>query len=134
MPATNPDESNHAVDALVRHPEPGWIGEALGTTVKGLETRLLGEARGFQSTTWLLQLNCDPPDGAPASVILKSETANEAFNTFSRLNNAFVREVGVYTHCTPGSRITSPAFTRLIPASPSGCCWKMSPICAQAIR
>jgi len=101
MPATNPDESNHAVDALVRHPEPGWIGEALGTTVKSLETRLLGEARGFQSTTWLLQLNCDPPGGGPASVILKSETANEAFNTFSRLNNAFVREVGVYTHCTP---------------------------------
>jgi len=34
-------------------------------------------------------------------VILKSETSNEDQNTFSRLNNAFGREVGVYTNCTP---------------------------------
>ena len=37
----------------------------------------------------------------PESVILKSETSNEDQNTFSRLNNAFGREVGVYTNCTP---------------------------------
>jgi hypothetical protein len=88
-------------DATVKRPEPGWIGEALGTTVNSLEAQLLGENRGFQSTTWRLLLNCEPADTAPSSVILKSETANQDFNDFSRLNNAFGREVGVYTHCTP---------------------------------
>lgn len=88
-------------ESVVKHPEPAWIGEALGTTVRSLEARLLGEARGLQSTTWRLQLDCDPPGGGPTSVILKSETANPEFNAFSRLNNAFGREVGVYTHCTP---------------------------------
>ena len=88
-------------EMLVKQPEPQWIGEALGTNVKSLEAKLLGEGRGFQSTTWRLELNCDPPEQGPASVILKSETSNKDFNEFSRLNNAFGREVGVYTHCTP---------------------------------
>jgi hypothetical protein len=95
MSASSPDES------VVKQPKPEWIGEALGTSITSMEARLLGEARGFQSTTWRLLLSCDPPEAGPASVILKSETADEAFNTFSRLNNAFGREVGVYTHCTP---------------------------------
>ncbi|MEB3308434.1 MAG: phosphotransferase [Cyanobacteriota bacterium] len=34
-------------------------------------------------------------------MILKSETSDPAFNSFSRLNNAFGREVGFYSHCTP---------------------------------
>lgn len=88
-------------DSVVKQPEPGWIGAALGTRVTSLEATLLGEGRGLQSTTWRLLLNCDPPDNGPASVILKSETSDQDFNEFSRLNNAFGREVGVYTHCTP---------------------------------
>jgi hypothetical protein len=96
--------------AVVQQPEPGWISEALGTTVTSLEARLLGEARGFQSTTWHLQLTCEQPEAGPASVILKSETADENFNTFSRLNNAFGREVGVYTHCTPRLKDHQPAI------------------------
>lgn len=88
-------------DSVVMQPEPGWIGEVLGTTVRSLEAKLLGEGRGLQSTTWRLQLDCDPSTVGPASVILKSETANRDFNEFSRQNNAFGREVGVYTHCTP---------------------------------
>lgn len=86
---------------VVKLPEPEWIGEVLGTTITGLDTQLLGEARGFQSTTWRLSLRCDPPESGPASVILKSETSDEDFNVFSRVNNAFGREIGVYTHCTP---------------------------------
>jgi hypothetical protein len=89
------------LDGVVQHPEPAWIGEALGITVNSLEAQLLGEGRGLQSTTWRLLLSCEPPAGGPTSLILKSETADQAFNTFSRLNNAFGREVGVYTHCTP---------------------------------
>ena len=88
-------------EMLVKQPEPQWISEALGTNVKSLEAKLLGEGRGFQSTTWRLELSCDPPEQGPTSVILKSETSNKDFNEFSRLNNAFGREVGVYTHCTP---------------------------------
>lgn len=86
---------------IVKLPEPKWIGEALGTSITGLDTKLLGESRGFQSTTWLLNLSCEPPESGPASAILKSETSDEDFNSFSRLNNAFGREIGVYTHCTP---------------------------------
>lgn len=88
-------------ETVVRQPEPGWIGEVLGTTVTGLEAKLLGESKGLQSTAWRLHLRCEPLGSGPASVILKSETANPEFNAFSRLNNAFGREVGVYTHCTP---------------------------------
>ena len=91
-----------AIDpSVVKLPEAGWISEALGTTITGLEAQLLGEARGFQSTTWRLTFRCDPAGSGPTSVILKSETAHEDQNAFSRLNHAFEREVGVYTHCTP---------------------------------
>lgn len=86
---------------MVKNPEADWIGQALGTTITDLEAKLLGEGRGLQSTAWRLDLRCEPPGSGPASVILKSETANQDFNEFSRLNNAFGREVGVYTHCTP---------------------------------
>jgi hypothetical protein len=95
------DPTSELPVGAVKHPEPAWIGEALGTTVRSLEARLLGEARGFQSTTWRLRLDYAPGAGGPGSVILKSETADQDFNAFSRLNNAFGREVGVYTHCTP---------------------------------
>ena len=98
------------LDSVVKHPEPEWIGAVLGTTIRSLEARLLGEARGLQSTTWHLQLDCDPAEGGPASVILKSETSNREFNEFSRQNNAFGREVGVYTHCTPRLRDHQPAI------------------------
>ncbi|MFZ9849059.1 MAG: hypothetical protein ACO3EF_00660, partial [Vulcanococcus sp.] len=61
---------------VVKLPEPEWIGEVLGTTITGLDTKLLGESRGFQSTTWRLNLSCEPPESGPASVILKSETSD----------------------------------------------------------
>ena len=99
MPAALTDESQ-SQESKVRLPEPGWIGEVLGTTVTSLEAKRLGEGKGLQSTAWRLELSCDPPGSGPSSVILKSETANQDFNEFSRLHNAFGREVGVYTHCT----------------------------------
>mgnify|MGYP006276649113 CR=1 FL=1 len=89
------------IDApMVKLPQPGWIGDALHTTITALEAELLGESRGFQSTTWRLKLSFDPPGSGPASVILKSETDDADFNAFSRQNNAFGREIGVYTHFT----------------------------------
>ena len=102
MSAVSLDES------IVKAPEPDWIGSALGLTITSLDAELLGEARGFQSTTWRLGLTCEPPGNGPASVILKSETSDEDFNSFSRLNNAFGREIGVYTHCTPRVRDHKP--------------------------
>ena len=108
------------VDAsLVQRPEPDWIGSVLGTAITGLDARLLGEARGFQSTTWRLALRCDPPGSGPSSVILKSETSDEEFNTFSRLNNAFGREIGVYTHCTPRLQDHRPKIYASQDGSPS---------------
>jgi len=105
--------------AIVKLPEPEWIGEALGTTITGLDAQLLGEARGFQSTTWRLTLHCDPPGSGPDSVILKSETSNEGQNAFSRLNNAFGREVGVYTHCTPRLENHRPVIHAFQESAPS---------------
>jgi len=113
MPTDPPDPS------VVQLPEPEWIGEALGTTITGLEAQLLGEARGFQSTTWRLTLRCDPPGSAPESVILKSETAHEGQNAFSRLNNAFGREVGVYNHCTPRLQRHRPVIYAFQESAPS---------------
>ena len=113
MPSDPPDPS------VVQLPEPEWIGEALGTTITGLEAQLLGEARGFQSTTWRLTLRCDPPGSAPESVILKSETAHEGQNAFSRLNNAFGREVGVYNHCTPRLQRHRPVIYAFQESAPS---------------
>lgn len=121
-------------DAVVKQPEPGWIGRVLGTTVTSLEARLLGKGRGFQSTTWHLQLRCDPPEGGPASVILKSETADQDFNEFSRLNNAFGREVGVYTYCTPRLQDDQ---TSVFATQASGPCWLLLEdltSCVRAIR
>ena len=105
--------------AIVQLPEPEWIGEALGVTITDLKAELLGEARGFQSTTWRLTLRCDPPGSGPESVILKSETSNEGQNAFSRLNNAFGREVGVYTHCTPRLENHRPVIHAFQESAPS---------------
>jgi thiamine kinase-like enzyme len=85
----------------IKTPEPGWIGEVLGTTILDMEIMPMGPARGFQSTTWKLQLTCDPPGSAPETVILKSETTNQEFNELTRLANSYIREVGVYQHLIP---------------------------------
>ena len=34
-------------EMLVKQPEPQWISEALGTNVKSLEAKLLGEGQGI---------------------------------------------------------------------------------------
>ncbi len=94
-------ESQEQATAGVRQPDPEWIGNILGTRIRSLEATLLGESRGFQSTTWHLRLDAETPGSCPASVILKSETSDADFQAFSRLNNAFGREVGIYTHITP---------------------------------
>ena len=85
----------------VKIPEPGWIGEVLGTSIQDLEVMPMGAGRGFQSTTWKLRLKSNPPGSAPETVILKSETTNEEFNELTRLANSYEREVGVYKHLIP---------------------------------
>jgi Ecdysteroid kinase-like family len=97
----SPSDAEVQAQQGVRKPDPEWIGEILGASIRSLEARLLGESRGFQSTTWHLRLEAEIPGSCPASVILKSETSDADFQAFSRLNNAFGREVGVYTHITP---------------------------------
>lgn len=104
---SSPETSGSANEAQelalqgVRRPDPQWIGDILGAEIRSLEASLLSESRGFQSTTWLLQLEAETPGSCPASVILKSEASDPDFQAFSRMSNAFGREVGVYTHITP---------------------------------
>lgn len=120
--SVNPDAAP-AEDSLspssVRQPHPDWISAALGRSIKSLESRILGETRGLQSTTWHLKLQCDPPETGPGSLILKSESADQAFNEFSRLNNAFEREVGFYTHCSPRLRDHQPVVFACQGSAPS---------------
>ncbi len=97
----HPDSLSPLAANTVKLPEAGWIGDVLGTTIASLEIQPMGPSRGFQSTTWKLHLTCEPAGSGPATVVLKSETSNQAFNELSRLHNAFGREVGVYTHCVP---------------------------------
>jgi hypothetical protein len=104
----------------IKTPEPGWIGEALGTTVQAMEIMPMGTARGFQSTTWKLQLTCDPPGSGPETVILKSETTNEEFNELTRLANSYVREVGVYKHLIPRLKNHQPVVYACDASQP---CW-----------
>jgi hypothetical protein len=105
--------------SAVKLPEPGWIGAVLGATITALDAQLLGETRGFQSTTWQLSLRSDPPLSAPASVILKSEASDGERNTFSRLHNAFAREVGVYNHFAPRLQAHRPSIYGCQAAQPS---------------
>lgn len=102
-PERAPSSRNTQEQALqgVRQPDPEWIGDILGAKILSLEATLLSESRGFQSTTWHLRLEAETPGTCPASVILKSEASDADFQAFSRLNNAFGREVGIYTHITP---------------------------------
>ena len=95
--------------SVVKVPEPDWIGDVLGCRIKNLRVNRLGDGRGLQSTAWRLGLEAEPADGCPATLILKSETADPMFNELSRLNNAFEREVGVYQHCTPRLKGYQPA-------------------------
>ncbi len=104
----------------IKTPEPGWIGEVLGTIIQDMKIMPMGPARGFQSTTWKLQLTCDPPGSAPETVILKSETTNEEFNELTRLANSYVREVGVYKHLIPRIKNHQPVVYACDASQP---CW-----------
>ena len=94
--------------SVVKVPEAEWIGDVLGCRIKNLRADRLGDGRGLQSTAWRLGREAEPADGCPATLILKSETADPMFNELSRMNNAFEREVGVYQHCTPRLKLPVP--------------------------
>ncbi|MEI6032600.1 MAG: phosphotransferase [Synechococcaceae cyanobacterium ELA739] len=85
----------------IQLPEREWISEVLGVSVHAMEVRPMETGRGFQSTTWQLLISCDPPGSPPRSMVLKSETTNPDANEFTRLNQSFQREVGVYNHLVP---------------------------------
>ena len=85
----------------IKLPETAWIAEVLGTAISAMEVRVLDRSRGFQSTTWQLQLGCKPPGSGPESLVLKSETSDPDAHEFSRVNHSFQREVGVYQHLVP---------------------------------
>ena len=103
----------------IKNPERGWIGDVLGTTIQDMEIMPMGAARGFQSTTWKLQLKSDPPGSAPRTVILKSETTNEEFNELTRLANSYAREVGVYKHLIPRIKNHQPVVYACEASQPS---------------
>lgn len=76
--------------------EPAWLSEQLGCEVVGLEEELIGQERGFLSTTRRLHLRTDPVGSGPASVVFKCESGDPLFQGVARERRAFEREVGFY--------------------------------------
>ena len=120
MDALKPEPAPSLELKAIQRPEPGWISEVLGTTIRAMEVRALESGKGFQSTTWQLLLSCDPADSAPRSLVLKSETGNPEANAFTHLNRSFQREIGVYNHLVPRLKNHQPVIYGCSDSQP---CW-----------
>lgn len=92
LPAQLPEQEPVAI----RTPERQWLSEVLGVCISDLQTRVVGESRGFISTTWQLRLSTDPPGLLPATLVLKSESSNPMFHALGRERRSFEREIRFY--------------------------------------
>jgi len=66
-----------------------------------MESRVIGDSRGFISTTWQLLIATDPPGLLPTSMVLKSESSNPVFQTLGRERRSFEREISFYRELAP---------------------------------
>ena len=73
---------------------------ASGTRVVSVESTVIGEGVGYLSSVARVKLGYDPPgaveNGAPASVVVKIEPANEVFRRLGQQFHAFEREIRFY--------------------------------------
>jgi hypothetical protein len=85
----------------IRTPAAPWLSEVLGVRLSEVRSEVIGNSRGFLSTTWRLQLRTDPPGLLPESLVLKSESANPLFQALGRERRAFEREIRFYRDLAP---------------------------------
>lgn len=76
----------------IRTPERQWLCEVLGASITDVQARVIGDSRGFISTTWQLSLSTDPPGVLPVTLVLKSESSNPLFQALGRERRSFERE------------------------------------------
>jgi hypothetical protein len=82
--------------SAIRTPDRDWLSQVLGVSITDLQARVIGESRGFLSSTWQLSLGTDPPGRLPATLVLKSESANPLFQALGRERRSFDREIRFY--------------------------------------
>lgn len=80
----------------IRTPDPEWLAQVLGVSISHVEAQVIGDSRGFISTTWQLRLSTDPPGSLPPSLVLKSESSNPLFQALGRERRSFDRETSFY--------------------------------------
>lgn len=102
-PAPDPEGPVPAGEPLqpIRRADAPWLARVLGVPVVDFSEEVIGAERGFVSSTTRLRLRTDPPGLGPASVVLKSESANPVFQGLSRRLRAFEREVRFYRDLAP---------------------------------
>ena len=82
--------------SAIRTPDRDWLAQVLGVVITDLQARVIGESRGFISTTWQLSLSTDPPGRLPPTLVLKSESSNPLFQALGRERRSFDREIRFY--------------------------------------
>lgn len=80
----------------IRTPDPEWLSQVLGVRISDLQARVIGDSRGFISTTWQISIKTEPPGLLPASLVLKSESSNPLFQALGRERRSFDREIKFY--------------------------------------
>jgi len=85
----------------MRTPDRHWLSEVLGVHLSEVRSRVIGDSRGFLSTTWQLRLRTDPPGLLPESLVLKSESSDPLFQALGRERHAFEREIRFYRELAP---------------------------------
>lgn len=80
----------------IRTPDRDWLSQVMGVAITDLQAQVIGEGRGFISTTWQLTLATDPPGRLPATLVLKSESSNPLFQALGRERRSFEREIRFY--------------------------------------
>lgn len=74
-----------------------WLSEILGAPVRAFRSRVIGDARGFLSTTAAVDLEyAGGATDAPAGVVVKIEPAEGELRTLEREVHAFEREIRFY--------------------------------------
>lgn len=108
---------------------PRWLAHALREggylkegSVKSIEKKILGEAKGFLSSVVQVKIDYDTPQkDAPSSVVVKIEPEEGGFKDFGDRLNAFQREILFYREVAPNLSIRLPKLYYSVDKPPAYC-------------
>lgn len=106
---------------------PEWITHALveggylkSASVKSIEKKILGDAKGFLSSVVQVKIEYDTiQQDAPGSVVVKIEPEPGGFKDFGDELNAFEREIRFYKEVAPNLSIRLPELYYAVDKSPA---------------